>query len=93
MPWKNSLRRNPTLMLDAADHQRRVKREHAGGQFGGGIGVSQIAADGAAIAYGGMGDMRRRFAQKWQPLRNLPRTEQVDMAGECADRHLVAWRP
>ena len=83
-------RGNPALPAQAADHQRRVERKHAGGQLGGGIGMSQIAADGAAIAYGRMRDLRRRLAQKWQRFGNVLRTEQIHMAGECADHDLVA---
>ena len=61
MPVKNSsaaIRRSPPR---PADHDGRAQRQHAGRQFGSRIGMREAAADGAAVADRGMGDMRHRL--------------------------------
>lgn len=78
-------RRNAARLAGALQHHLGLQREHAGRQFGGRIGMSEAAADRAAIADGGVADLGCRGAEQRQLRSDLGGREQVNVAGQCAN--------
>ena len=71
----------------ARQHERGVERHRAGRQFGGGVGERDAAAEGAAVADRGMGDMRHGVRDQRQMFGHKRRRQHLGMAGERADPH------
>ena len=85
-------RRNAPLARGAARDDGGIEGHAAGRQLGGGIGVGQRAADGAAVADGGMGDQRHRLGQQRHvPAHQLAGAE-LGVGGQRADPDAVARR-
>ncbi len=83
-------RRDAPLVRGAARDDDGIERDAAGRQLGGRIGEGQRAADGAAVADGGMGDQRHGLGeQRHMPAHQLVGAK-LGMGGERADADRVA---
>ena len=87
---EKSLRCNLTFPSKATQHEFGVQREHHRRQFGGRIGVRQIAADRAAIADRSVSDMSVGRDDEWRIFSDDRRGQHVGMARETADQEPIA---
>ena len=87
---EKSLRCNLTFPSKATQHEFGIQREHYRRQFGGRIGVRQIVADRAAIAYRSVSDMLVGRDDEWRIFSDDRRGQHVGMARESADQEPIA---
>ena len=78
------------VAVGAADHDRRLQRRADRGEVLGRVGLAERAADRAAVAHDRVGDHLLGVAEHREALAQQLGLEQVDVAGERADRDLVA---
>ena len=84
-PGEECVRGNPPLAAGAAGHDGRAERQHAGRQFGRWVGLRKAAADGAAVADRGMGDMGDGRRQQRGTAITMSGFQEIDMAGQRAN--------
>ena len=77
------------LPFGAGDLDLAAERKQAGGEFGGRIGEGERAADGAAIADGGMRDVRERERDQRRMFGDLARAFGLGVAHQRADFELA----
>ncbi len=82
--------RDAPLVGGIAGDDDGVERNAAGGQLGGRIGEGQRAADGAAVADGGMRDQRHRLGEQRDVLADQRVAAEFRVRGESADADRVA---
>jgi hypothetical protein len=87
---EKSLRCNLTFPSKATQHEFGIQREHYRRQFGGRIGVRQIVADRAAIAYRSVSDMLVGRDDEWRVFFDDLRGQHVSMARQSADQEPIA---
>ena len=76
--------------LGAGEHDRSLQRGADRGEILGRVGLAERAADRAAVAHDRVGDHQLGVAEDREPLQQQLGLEQLDVAGERADRDLVA---
>ena len=83
-------RRDAPLVRGAARDDDGIERDAAGRQLGGRIGKGQRAADGAAVADGGMGDQRHGLGEQRHVAAHQLVGAELGMGGERADADRAA---
>ena len=91
-PTKNVGRGTVRRGLLAGEGELRLERDHHGGQLGGGIGVGEAAADGAAVANRRVADEAARLGEDGRARPHRLRPLHRVLAGERADRQAVVGR-
>ena len=89
-PLEEFLGSNPPFAGLATHDNGRIQRDHAGRQFGSGIGMREAAADGAAVADRGVRDMGDRFGQQRRVRGYFRRSQEIDMTGQRTDPDDIA---
>ena len=84
-PGEELARRNPPLAARPASNDGSAKREHAGRQFGGWVGMRKAAPDGAAVADRRMRDMGDRIRQQRSMGCYFRRFQEIDVARQRTD--------
>jgi hypothetical protein len=84
------LRGDTPLAGRARQNNRSLERNHAGGKFGGRVGIDKAAADRPTIADRRMGNMPGCFGEERRVLRDQRIALDLGMARQCADAQRIA---